>query len=307
MEQIRIHFCDFWKGHAFENDFFVRLLKDKYHFIVDDKNPDFVVCSCYGNEYRKYNCPRIFYSGENITPNFNVYDYAISFDYIDFGERYLRVPIYHFFQKFRKSPDMPINPQKREFCSFLYSNRVCADEIRVRFFNLLSDYKKVSSSGRLLNNTGFLVKDKIEYLSKFKFTIAFENSSNDGYITEKMSDAFCAGTIPIYWGDPNAKREFNPDAFIFVNDFKTLDDVVQAVADIDKDDELYLKMLNAPKIINKTDYDEKIIAFFENIFANKGKILRKDINKGWNKSGNFYLYSQFNRGILKKIKELMHN
>ena len=141
-------------------------------------------------------------------------------------------------------------------------------------------------------------------MNNFKFTIAFENSSNEGYVTEKISDAFCAGTIPIYWGDPLAVEEFNPEAFIFVNNFKSLDDAVQKVIEIDNNDELYLKMLNAPKVLNEKMYDEKIISFFENIFENKGKILRKDINKGWDKNGNFFLYSKFKRGILKKIKEL---
>ena len=90
MKEIKIHFCDFWMGHSLENDFFLNLLKDKYNFIIDKKNPDFVICSCYADEYKKFDCPRIFYSGENITPDFNVYDYAISFDYLDFGKRYLR-------------------------------------------------------------------------------------------------------------------------------------------------------------------------------------------------------------------------
>ncbi len=304
MQQIRIYFCDFWEEHTFENDFFISILKDNYDFILDDKNPDFVICSCYGNEYKKYSCPRIFYSGENIAPDFNTYDYAISFDYIDFKQRYLRVPIYHFLQKLRKKQELPQMPQNRGFCSFVYSNYFFADKIRVDFFKLLSKYKKVNSSGGLLNNTGFKVKDKIKYLNKFKFTIAFENSSNEGYITEKITDAFCAGTIPIYWGDPLAIKEFNPEAFVFVNDFKSLDDVLKKVIEIDNDSDLYLKMLNAPKVLEPKNYDEQIIAFFGNIFASKGKILRKDINKGWDKNGNFYLGSKFKRGPLKKIQNL---
>ena len=89
-----------------------------------------------------------------------------------------------------------------------------------------------------------------------------------------------------------------------MNNFKSLDDAVQKVIEIDNNDELYLKMLNAPKVLNEKMYDEKIILFFENIFENKGKILRKDVNRGWDKNGNFFLYSKFKRGILKKIKEL---
>ena len=306
MEKIKIHFCDFWRTHTYENDFFVNILKDKYEIAEDDKNPDFVICSCYGREYQKYDCPRIFYTGENITPDFNVYDYAIGFDYIDFDNRYLRVPIYHFLSKFTPKQPMPQKPQKREFCSFLYSNGIYCDNIRIKFFHELSKYKKINSSGRLLNNTGAKVDNKTDYLKNFKFTIAFENSSNKGYITEKIADAFLAHTIPIYWGDPYAGNEFNPEAFIFVNEYKNLDEVIEKIKEIDNNDELYLKMLNAPKVLNDKNYDEKLIEFFDNIFKNKGKILRKDVNKGWYKcnGGEFYLYSGARRKILSKFKNI---
>lgn len=45
----------------------------------------------------------------------------------------------------------------------------------VRFLETLSQYKYVDSSGQLLNNTGMIVKDKVEFCSRYKFTIAFEN------------------------------------------------------------------------------------------------------------------------------------
>lgn len=309
MEKIKLHFCDFWKCHTYENDFFVNILKDKYDITQDPKDPDFVICSCYGHEYRKYKCPRIFYTGENLTPDFNVYDYAIGFDRLDFGDRYLRVPIYYFFSKIRTPMPALKDPFNRDFCSFLYSNGNYCNNIRKDFFKLLSKYKKVSSGGRLFNNTKEKVKDKIEYLSRFKFTIAFENSSSDGYITEKLYDAFMAHTIPIYWGDENACKDFNPEAFINVSDFSTLEDVVKKVAELDCDKEKYLKMLNTP-FLNDGKYsdnlcDEKIISFFDEIFKQKGVIRRKDNLEGWNKKGEFYLYSKFQRGFIKRIKDII--
>ncbi len=306
MQQIKIYFCDFWKEHNFENDFFVNILKDKYDLVLEKKNPDFVICSCYGNEHRKFKCPKIFYTGENITPDFNIYDYAIGFDYINFQQRYLRVPIYFFLEKIRKTPAKVVQLEKRDFCSFLYSNGIYADKIRVNFFKQLSKYKKIDSSGKLLNNTGKRIKDKIEYLSKFKFTIAFENSSSEGYTTEKITDAFLANTIPIYWGNPLIAEEFNPKSFICISNFQSLEDAIKKIIEIDNNDQLYLEMINAPKIIKKTNYNKDIIDFFENIFSNKGKILRKDNNPGWDNNGKFYLYSPFRRGIYKKIRSLLH-
>jgi hypothetical protein len=48
------------------------------------------------------------------------------------------------------------------------------------------------------------------------FTIAIENSSNKGYHTEKIIDAFLSKTFPIYWGCPNLEElGYNPDGFIY--------------------------------------------------------------------------------------------
>ncbi|RVZ93221.1 fucosyltransferase, partial [Helicobacter pylori] len=41
------------------------------------------------------NAKRVFYTGENEVPNFNLFDYAIGFDELDFRDRYLRMPLYY--------------------------------------------------------------------------------------------------------------------------------------------------------------------------------------------------------------------
>ena len=80
------------------------------------------------------------------------------------------------------------------------------------FFDKLSTYKQVSSGGRFRNNIGGAVADKKAFQADHKFAIAFENTSYDGYCTEKLMEAFAAGTIPIYWGDPNVAKDFNPES-----------------------------------------------------------------------------------------------
>jgi len=48
------------------------------------------------------------------------------------------------------------------------------------------------------------VSSKRDVLSRYKFTIAFENSKDiPGYVTEKIIDPMLAGSIPVYWGAPN--------------------------------------------------------------------------------------------------------
>lgn len=51
------------------------------------------------------------------------------------------------------------------------------------------------------------------------FSICVENSSNRGYHTEKIIDAFLSKTIPIYWGCPNLEElGYDPNGFIYCND-----------------------------------------------------------------------------------------
>ena len=48
-----------------------------------------------------------------------------------------------------------------------------------------------------------------------QFVIAFENSVLDGYLSEKIVNAFLAKSVPIYFGHRDTVLElFNPDAFI---------------------------------------------------------------------------------------------
>jgi hypothetical protein len=45
------------------------------------------------------------------------------------------------------------------------------------------------------------IDDKIALLAKYRLTLAMENSSYPGYVTEKAIHAYLAGTQAIYWGD----------------------------------------------------------------------------------------------------------
>ena len=42
-----------------------------------------------------------------------------------------------------------------------------------------------------------------------KLSIPMENQKGDGYITEKILNAFTSGAIPIYWGSSNINQFFN--------------------------------------------------------------------------------------------------
>ena len=278
MKKVRIKFVGFWEGWKSEDNFIINTLKKVCNPILSDE-PEILFSSTFSDEYMDYDCVRVFYTGENICPDFNEFDYAIGFDDISFGDRYIRYPLYlvdelygdDYHRMLNKHIDIDAKiANKSDFCSFVVSNCVEAEDIRTQFFNKLSEYKKVNSGGRYLNNIGKPegVEDKLEFQMKHKFSITFENSSHPGYITEKLVQGFAACTVPIYFGDKNVVAYFNKDSFININDYNDLDEVVEAVKKVDADDELYRKMLGTPALVNKmhkNQYDEKLTDFLRNI------------------------------------------
>lgn len=260
MKKIRIKICNFDPNDKFLYGYFLLQILKKYYQVELSEDPEYIFFTESTYDYLKHDCVRIFYSGENVSPNFNLCDYAIGLDYITFGDRYFRMPIYLVAQFYNDAelalaggPDFtqqkPFTKEdlakKTGFCSFVYSNYL-ADGQREAIFNKLSAYKKVDAGGAYLNNTGGRVKNKLAFEMEHKFSIAFENSSSRGYTTEKLPNALVARTIPIYWGNPDVAKEFNPRRFINCHEYKNFDEVVARVKEIDRDDELYLKIINEP-------------------------------------------------------------
>lgn len=62
---------------------------------------------------------------------------------------------------------------------------------------------------------------KLDTLSRYKFTLCFENAIFPGYLTEKIFDALLAGSVPVYLGDPEISKSVPDTAFIDVRNFKS--------------------------------------------------------------------------------------
>ncbi|MFA5997329.1 MAG: glycosyltransferase family 10 [Candidatus Paceibacterota bacterium] len=269
MQKIRIKICDYGKNKVTSDHFIIGALS-KYYEIELSENPDYLFYHEAAYDHLKYDCIKIFYTGENISPNFNLCDYAISFDHLTFEDRHYRLPLYLikvFYNKdeiqlvgndyLNKSDLFTKNElaHKTGFCSFVYSN-YRAEEQRKIIFDKLSEYKKVDAGGGYLNNIGGRVNNKLEFEMKHKFSIAFENSSRSGYTTEKIVSSLVAKTIPIYWGNPNIGNEFNTKRFINCHDYASFDEVLVKVKELDNNDELYIKMLNEPIVAAGYNFDE---------------------------------------------------
>ena len=239
-------------------------------------NAEYVLYSVSGKNILKHDGIRIFITGENVTPDFNITDYAIGFDHLSFADRYKRIPLYRFYTDAYKSlcstrpdPESILN-SKSSFCSYVMSNTKNSAPERTSIYEALSEYKVVSSGGKWRNNVGGPVSDKIQFQSTCKFALAIENSSSPGYCTEKFAQAAQSNCVPIYWGDPTITQQFNPKAFINAHNYPSLPDLIHDVRQIDQNDDRYLSMLAEPWFINGKEPDElkteSIQHFLENIF-----------------------------------------
>ena len=68
------------------------------------------------------------------------------------------------------------------------------------------------------NNLDMKWNDKREALVDYMFSITMENDRYETYFTEKLTDCFATGTVPIYWGAPDIAEYFNTDGMIILDE-----------------------------------------------------------------------------------------
>ena len=224
--KIKLRFQNGLDFESFKKGVFdIEGLTSIYQF-EESTDPDFIIFGPYGNDIPpKGNYTRIGYFCENIKPDLSICEWAFGVP----REEDVDHPNYKRIQWHGLDPTLLIKPSnptpqeiaasKTKFCNFLYTHRV---PYREAFFSQLSEYKKVDAPGKSMNNMpgidALYDEDKWEikrqFLSHYKFTIAFENDSYPGYQTEKLYDAMIAGSIPIYCGDPFVGEIFNTKSFI---------------------------------------------------------------------------------------------
>lgn len=292
--KIKVNFCDNDDTFVNEkNNLFLEILQKNYDVEISEK-PDFLFYSCFGTKHWDYtNCVKIYYTNENVVPDFNECDYGIGFHHIKFEDRYLRFTEYNLKiqPEIQNRQNLSANLTERKFCNFVYSN--CRNgegaALRAEFCKALSKYKHIDCPGKVLNNmqdaisprNGDWQQGKLDFLSNYKFTIAFENRQTNGYTTEKLFHPLMANSIPIYWGNPKAVEDFNPKAFINCNDYNSLDEVIEKVKELDNDDEKYMQMIKEPAMRENYDFNgyEKLEKFLNNIIAKGNMPLVRQRNK----------------------------
>jgi hypothetical protein len=270
---IKIGFSDFWKKFDPTYNWFIIFLK-KYYNVILSNNPDFLIYSCYGERHKSFNCVKIFYTPENVRPNFTECDYALSFDFIN-NINHFRLPLYGI--SFGLEPEILLKKdldfeklfeEKNGFCAMVVSNERAKE--RLSFYEKLSKYKKVDSGGKVLNNIGGPVNDKMQFISNYRFTFAFENSSYNGYVTEKIYEPMFVNSIPLYWGSESVSLDFNTKSFINLHDFFSDEECIDKIMELESDKYKYIEYLKQPWFnnneINVYINRENIKNYFDKIF-----------------------------------------
>ena len=275
MAEITIGYTD---GSHFQKNFiktvFYNLFPDKKCTFVKDpeKDPDYIIFSTTGTNHTKYKKSyKILiktkigdlesYSADLIIDTINDTKHLPS------KTNMIYIPYYviSFYERFKNGPNNLIKPKsynaeeilksKTKFCAFLYHN--CDVKYRNKFFYMLHNYNKVDALGTCLSKLKkettdrFYFKDKDEsYHDKavqkyrpYKFVICFESAKQKGYISEKIINSMLSNCIPIYYGADDITEHFNEKCFINANKFKQFDECIELIKKIDKDDKLYIKML----------------------------------------------------------------
>jgi hypothetical protein len=96
-------------------------------------------------------------------------------------------------------------------------------------------YGKQWESERV-NHAGLTV-NKYETLSKYRFSLCYENTTlRSWYISEKLFDVICAGTVPVYAGPSEIERLLPPEAVILRSRFGTVEELLRYLHEITPED-----------------------------------------------------------------------
>ena len=150
-------------------------------------------------------------------------------------------------ERYNNSKDFGISSVlklKSKFILMVVSNcgSVPGARERLRISNLLKNTK----IGHKFDREGFCFSKErfpVENFKKYKFYLAMENSYHcKDYITEKLyRNGFLMEALPVVWGAKKSDYNVPPKSVIFIEDYKSMDDLAEYLEYLDKNDTAYLE------------------------------------------------------------------
>lgn len=113
-----------------------------------------------------------------------------------------------------------------------------------------------------------VIDNKHDILKKSRFSIVYENIKGlNGYITEKIFDAFVAGNVPIYWGAKDISHYIPNNCFIDRRDFSNHNELYKYIKNISEDE--YLSYQSSIKNFIENDSKEFSCNHFAEVISSK--------------------------------------
>ncbi|KAN0041381.1 hypothetical protein ACTFIV_003920 [Dictyostelium citrinum] len=123
---------------------------------------------------------------------------------------------------------------------------------RNEYVQELMNHMVIDSFGKCLKNmptpsflgrgSGDPFERKRSFITRYKFTIVFENSICKDYVSEKVLDAFVAGSVPIFMAHPNTLKYLPCNSYIYVGDFKDAKELANHLKYLSENDQEYYKL-----------------------------------------------------------------
>lgn len=222
------------------------------------------------NKGGKFN---VFFTGENTRPPQGTWDAYLSFDQHSYGGRNIYLPLWWLTSSDILIPtispylDKPItldemlkprNSNYNERSKFCVAFIGKAWPFRMHALEALSKIGGVDVFGGIARNANSpKAKSKFETAQNYRFIFAFENDLFPGYVTEKAPEAWATGAIPLYWGsDPQGY--LNQKSLINLANFRSLEEFVEHVGEVNKDQVLWESYATQPFLLKKPNLDDAI-------------------------------------------------
>ena len=253
---IKILYVNHWKQKDYWFTQFIKhhTKKNVIETCNINDNHDILICSHFGHlDFKQIQDSKaklkIFYSGENLDRKHykqdihtlqKYFDLILCFYDTNSALKVFRFPLWvMYFEFFDMNANLIeyIETNRQENLKYekrLYATLVSRHDpngLRKKTYNIMRKYGDVACPNIFKNcdAIGSSNQDKINFIRQSIINICPENSYGEGYVTEKLLQAYIAGCIPFYSGNINEKDfMFNKDA-ICIYDENNIEDKIKYV------------------------------------------------------------------------------
>jgi len=204
--------------------------------------------------------PNVYRNGEYKGNCIDDVSLSLGFDFIE-ADNYLRLPLwlmYYFSPSNSKDEIKEIldtfkgEYKKDKFCALVASHD--RNGIRRKIYKDVAQIDFIDCPGNLLHNDDTMrnqyADNKAIYLQQYKFNICPENSTDPGYVTEKLFQSLHSGCIPIYngWSKNPEPDIVNPDIIMWYNtvEMENNQSLLREIKKLHSDNRLYRSFAAQP-------------------------------------------------------------